>query len=97
MVIKTNNGTGSLTKNNLILGTINANLIKTIEFSLIEFYRIYKMYRICSRLFLVIFISFSKQLKMVFNKLYRFGIFYSIQFGKNSNDLIIEELAENTI
>ena len=81
MVIKTKNGTGS---NNLILGTINANLIKTIEFSLIEFYGIYKIYRICSGLFLVIFISFSKQLKIVFNILYRFCIFYSIQFVKKT-------------
>ena len=52
-------------------------LTNTIEFFRNEFYRINRIYRICRRLFLVIFIS--KQLKIVFYKFYRF---YRIKFRK---------------
>ena len=48
------------------------------EFFRIEFYRIYKSYRICRRSFLPIFIF--KTTKNVFYKFYRF---YRIQFRKN--------------
>ena len=54
--------------------------IEIFEFFRIELCGIYRIYRIYRGLFLIIL--FSKQLKIVFYKFYRYCRFYRIQFGK---------------